>query len=109
MSSTSPPPGPAARSRAGADRAGRARRRGRGAGAARPHRRRAPVGERVDARRRDADDPEYWQDLFERNATAVLDVLPKVHLAAGHALIPLHGRRDGDLLVRPFVTEPAAT
>ena len=55
--------------------------------------------------RRDADDPEYWQDLFERNATAVLDVLPKVHLAAGHALrYRFYGRRDGDLLVRPFVT-----
>jgi hypothetical protein len=53
----------------------------------------------------DADDPAYWQDLFERNATAVLAVLPKVHLAAGQAVrYRFYGRRDGDLLVRPFIT-----
>ena len=55
--------------------------------------------------RRDADDAGYWQDLFERNATAVLAVLPRVRLAAGHAVrYRFYGRRDGDLLVRPFVT-----
>lgn len=55
--------------------------------------------------RRDADDAGYWQDLFERNAAAVLAVLPRVRLAAGHAVrYRFYGRRDGDLLVRPFVT-----
>jgi hypothetical protein len=55
--------------------------------------------------RRDADDAAYWQDLFERNAAAVLGVLPRVRLAADHAVrYRFYGRRDGDLLVRPFVT-----
>lgn len=55
--------------------------------------------------RRDADDAAYWQDLFERNAAAVLGVLPRVRLAAGHAVhYRFYGRRDSDLLVRPFVT-----
>ena len=55
--------------------------------------------------RRDADDATYWQDLFERNAAAVLAVLPRVKLTAGHAVrYRFYGRRDGDLLVRPFVT-----
>jgi hypothetical protein len=55
--------------------------------------------------RRDADDAAYWQELFERNAAAVLAVLPRVRLAAGHAVrYRFYGRRDSDLLVRPFVT-----
>lgn len=55
--------------------------------------------------RRAADDPHYWQELFERNAAAVLAVLPRVRLAAGHAVrYRFYGQRDGDLLVRPFVT-----
>ena len=63
------------------------------------------ASESVPEARADADDPAYWQDLFERNAAAVLAVLPKVHLAAGHAVrYRFYGRRDGDLLVRPFVT-----
>jgi hypothetical protein len=52
-----------------------------------------------------ADDPSYWQELFERNAAAVLAALPRVRLADGHAVrYRSYGRRDGDLLVRPFVT-----
>jgi hypothetical protein len=55
--------------------------------------------------RRDADDPAYWQELFERNAAAVMAALPRVHLAPGHAVsYRFYGRRDGDLLVRPFIT-----
>lgn len=52
-----------------------------------------------------ADDPGYWQALFEANAAAVLGVLPRVRLAPGHAVrYRFYGRRGGDLLVRPFVT-----
>ncbi|MFN8640587.1 MAG: hypothetical protein U0802_02585 [Candidatus Binatia bacterium] len=55
--------------------------------------------------RSDADDPLYWQRLFEGNAAAVLAALTRVRLAAGHAVrYRFYGRRDGDLLVRPFVT-----
>lgn len=55
--------------------------------------------------RQHADDPSYWQQLFERNAAAVLAVLPRVRLAAGHAVrYRFYGQRGGDLLVRPFVT-----
>lgn len=66
---------------------------------------RREASEAAPEERRDADDPAYWQALFERNAAAVLAALPRVRLAAGHALrYRFYGRRDGDLLVRPFVT-----
>lgn len=66
---------------------------------------RRAVSEATPESRRDADDILYWQDLFERNAAAVLAVLPRVRLAADHAVrYRFYGRRDGDLLVRPFVT-----
>lgn len=66
---------------------------------------RGAASETTPEERRDADDPAYWQTLFERNAAAVLAALPRVHLAAGHAVrYRFYGRRDGDLLVRPFVT-----
>lgn len=52
-----------------------------------------------------ADDPAYWQTLFERNAAAVLAVLPRVQLAPGHAVrYRFYGREGNDLRVRPFVT-----
>ena len=66
---------------------------------------RREASEAAPEERRDADDPAYWQALFERNAAAVLAALPRVRLAAGHAVrYRFYGRRDGDLLVRPFVT-----
>ncbi|MBX3028048.1 hypothetical protein KF840_24440 [bacterium] len=66
---------------------------------------RRAVSEATPESRRDADDIPYWQDLFERNAAAVLAALPRVRLAADHAVrYRFYGRRDGDLLVRPFVT-----
>ena len=55
--------------------------------------------------REGADDAAYWQDLFERNAAAVLGVLPRVRLAAGHAVrYRFYGRAGNDLRVRPFIT-----
>ena len=66
---------------------------------------RRAASENAPEERRDADDPRYWQALFEGNAAAVLAALPRVHLAAGHAVrYRFYGRRDGDLLVRPLVT-----
>jgi hypothetical protein len=59
--------------------------------------------------RRDADDPHYWQRVFESNAAAVLAVLPRVRLAAGHVVrYRFYGRQGSDLLVRPFVVRAAA-
>lgn len=56
-----------------------------------------------------ADDPLYWQAVFEANAAAVLAVLPRVRLAGGHAVrYRFYGRRGTDLLVRPFVTRRGA-
>jgi hypothetical protein len=54
--------------------------------------------------RRQADDAEYWQALFEANAAAVLASLRRVRLADGHVVrYRFYERRGGDLLVRPFV------
>jgi len=48
--------------------------------------------------------PEYWQQLFEDNAAAVLAALPRVRLTPGYVVrYRFYGRRGGDLLVRPFV------
>ena len=59
--------------------------------------------------RNDADDPHYWQRVFEANASAVLAVLPRVQLAAGHVVrYRFYGRQGSDLLVRPFVVRAAA-
>ena len=66
---------------------------------------RRQASEAMPEARQYADDPSYWQELFERNAAAVLAALPRVRLADGHAVrYRFYGRRDGDLLVRPFVT-----
>ncbi len=52
-----------------------------------------------------ADDPSYWQALFEDHAAAVLAVLPRVRLAAGRAVrYRCYGRHGRDVRVRPFVT-----
>jgi len=73
------------------------------------------LGDRVAAARRqasqqlpesraNADDAAYWQDVFEANAAATLDALPRVELAAGHAVrYRFYGRRGNDFLIRPFV------
>jgi hypothetical protein len=67
------------------------------------------ASESVPEGRGDADEPHYWQAVFEANAAAVLAVLPRVRLAAGHAVrYRFYGRRGSDLLVRPFVTRAGA-
>jgi hypothetical protein len=59
--------------------------------------------------RADADEPSYWQAVFEANANAVLGALPRVRLTPGHAVrYRFYGRRGSDLLVRPFVTRTGA-
>ncbi|MDX2171458.1 MAG: hypothetical protein SF182_30620 [Deltaproteobacteria bacterium] len=59
--------------------------------------------------RGDADEPYYWQTVFEANAVAVLAALPRVRLAPGHVVrYRFYGRRGSDLLVRPFVTRAGA-
>lgn len=51
-----------------------------------------------------ADDPTYWEDLFEANAAAVLGSLGRVHLPSDRSVrYRFYGRRGADLLVRPFV------
>jgi hypothetical protein len=51
-----------------------------------------------------ADDPVYWENLFESNAAAVLDTLGRVQLPSDRAVrYRFYGRRGADLLVRPFV------
>lgn len=48
--------------------------------------------------------PAYWQDMFEANAAAVLEVLPDVTLPPDRCVrYRFFGQRGRDLLVRPFV------
>ena len=70
---------------------------------------RRAASEHLPEARPDADEPHYWQAVFEANAAAVLAVLPRVQLAAGHLVrYRSYGRRGSDLLVRPFVTRAGA-
>ncbi|MEO8605939.1 MAG: hypothetical protein ABI629_25440 [bacterium] len=70
---------------------------------------RRTASEQVPEARQEADDPHYWQRVFEANAATVLGALPRVQLAPGHAVrYRFYGRRDADLLVRPFVTRAGA-
>jgi len=54
--------------------------------------------------RQRADDHEYWQNVFEANAAALLGTLERVRLTDGHVVrYRFYGRRGNDFLVRPFV------
>jgi hypothetical protein len=62
------------------------------------------ASEQVPEARDHADDPDYWQRVFEANAEALLGALERVRLAAGNAVrYRFYGRRGTDFLVRPFV------
>jgi hypothetical protein len=51
-----------------------------------------------------AEDPVYWQDVFETNAAALLGALERVRIAEQHVVrYRFYGRRGADFLVRPFV------
>jgi hypothetical protein len=51
-----------------------------------------------------ADDPAYWERLFESNAAAALGKLRRVQLPPDRVVrYRFYGRRGADLLVRPFV------
>lgn len=66
---------------------------------------RRQASEAVPESRRTADDADYWQSLFEANASAVLGALPRVSLSPGHEVrYRFYGRTGSDLRVRPFVT-----
>ena len=48
--------------------------------------------------------PEYWQTLFEANASEILAALPDIVLPSGYVVrYRFFGRQGSDLLVRPFV------
>jgi len=65
---------------------------------------RRSASEQCPETRDQADDPAYWQRVFEANAAALLAALERVRLAAGHVVrYRVYGRRRGDVLVRPFV------
>ena len=62
------------------------------------------ASEQLPESREHADDPGYWQRVFEANAAALLAGLERVHLADGHLVrYRYYGRRRTDFLVRPFV------
>ncbi|MGD9763883.1 MAG: hypothetical protein AB7V27_09240 [Candidatus Binatia bacterium] len=66
---------------------------------------RRAASEALPEERRNADDPRYWQGLFEANAHAVLQSLGRVRLAEGRVVrYRFYGRSGRDLLVRPLVT-----
>jgi hypothetical protein len=63
------------------------------------------ASEQLPESRQDADNPAYWQQVFEANAAALLAALERVRLADAHIVrYRFYGRRGNDLLVRPFVT-----
>ncbi len=62
------------------------------------------ASEELPESREHADDPAYWQRVFELNSAALLGALERVHLAAGHLVrYRYYGRHRTDFLVRPFV------
>jgi hypothetical protein len=62
------------------------------------------VSDQLPESRQRADDPAYWQELFETNAGALLGALERVRLADGYAVrYRYYGRRGNDFLIRPFV------
>jgi hypothetical protein len=65
---------------------------------------RRQASEQLPESRQHADDPSYWQQVFEVNAAAMLAAVERVHLAEGHVVrYRFYGRRGNDFLVRPFV------
>jgi len=65
---------------------------------------RRQASEAAPERRADADDPSYWERVFEANAASLLANLTRVQITGGRAVhYRFYGRRGGDLLVRPFV------
>ena len=65
---------------------------------------RRQASEQFPETRQRADDPIYWQDVFEANAAALLGVLERVRLRDGHVVrYRYYGRRRNDFLIRPFV------
>ena len=62
------------------------------------------VSDQLPESRQRADDPAYWQELFETNAGALLGALERVRLADVYAVrYRYYGRRGNDFLIRPFV------
>ncbi len=62
------------------------------------------ASEALPERRGQEDDANYWQQVFEANAAALLAALTRVQLAAGQVVrYRFYGRRGNDFLVRPFV------
>ena len=65
---------------------------------------RRQASEQLPESRQHADDPTYWQEVFEANAAAMLAALPHVRLAEGHKVrYRFYGRRGNDFLIRPIV------
>jgi hypothetical protein len=65
---------------------------------------RRTASEQLPEQRDRADDPSYWQQVFEANAAALLANLSRVQLTPGYAVrYRFYGRRGNDFSVRPFV------
>lgn len=65
---------------------------------------RRQASEQMPEARQHADDPIYWQEVFEANAAALLGALERVHLTEGYVVrYRFFGRRGNDFLIRPFV------
>ena len=65
---------------------------------------RRQASEQFPESRQHADDPAYWQEIFEANAAALLSALRRVQLSDGHVVrYRFYGRRGNDFLIRPFV------
>jgi len=70
---------------------------------------RRQASEQFPETRQRADDPGYWQDVFEANAAALFAGIERVRLADGHVVrYRFYGRRGADFLVRPFVLRAGA-
>jgi hypothetical protein len=65
---------------------------------------RRQASEQLPESRQQADDPAYWQAVFETNAAALLGVLQRVRLREGYVVhYRFYARRGNDFLIRPFV------
>ena len=69
---------------------------------------RRQASEQMPESRQHADDPAYWQQVFEANAAALFGALERVRLKAGHVVrYRFYARRGNDFLIRPFVARAA--
>lgn len=65
---------------------------------------RRAASEQLPEHRDQADDPSYWQQVFEANAAALLARFERVRLSPGYVVrYRFYGRRGNDFHVRPFV------